>query len=58
LRITAESDDCQRSFDPDTERVVNDEEANRILYGAVRGYGEPFVIQPMCEAATMVVEPL
>jgi hypothetical protein len=44
LRITSESDDCQRSFDPDTERVVDDEEASRILYGADRGYREPFVI--------------
>ena len=31
-------------FDPDTERAVDDEEANRILYGLDRGYREPFVI--------------
>ena len=32
------------TFDPDTERVVNDEEANGIPYGADRGYRGPFVI--------------
>ncbi len=31
-------------FDPHTERVIDDEEANRLLYGADRGYREPFVI--------------
>jgi predicted dehydrogenase len=31
-------------FDPDTERVVDDEEANRLLSGADRGYREPFVV--------------
>ena len=31
-------------FDPESERVVDDEEANRLLYGEDRGYREPFVI--------------
>jgi predicted dehydrogenase len=31
-------------FDPHTERAIDDEEANRILYGLDRGYREPFVI--------------
>jgi predicted dehydrogenase len=31
-------------FDPETERVVGDAEANRLLYGEDRGYREPFVI--------------
>jgi predicted dehydrogenase len=31
-------------FDPESERVVDDEEANRLLYGQDRGYREPFVI--------------
>jgi predicted dehydrogenase len=31
-------------FDPGSERVVDDEEANRLLYGEDRGYREPFVI--------------
>jgi predicted dehydrogenase len=32
------------TFDPATERVVGDEEANRILAGEERGYREPFVM--------------
>jgi hypothetical protein len=31
-------------FDPETQRVVDDEEANRLLYGEVRGYRAPFLI--------------
>ncbi len=31
-------------FDPETERVIDDEEANRLLYGLERGYRDPFVI--------------
>jgi predicted dehydrogenase len=31
-------------FDPETERVVDDEEANRLLYGVERAYREPFVV--------------
>ena len=31
-------------FDTESERVVNDEEANRLLYGEDGGYREPFVI--------------
>jgi len=31
-------------FDAETERVVGDEEANRLLYGETRGYRAPFVI--------------
>jgi hypothetical protein len=44
LRITSESDACQRSSDPVTERVVNDVEANRILAGEDRSYREPFIL--------------
>ena len=32
------------TFDPATERVGGDEEANRILAGEERGYREPFVV--------------
>jgi hypothetical protein len=31
-------------FDPQTERAIDDEEANRLLAGADRGYRAPFVI--------------
>ena len=31
-------------FDPETERVIDDDEANQVLDGDVRGYREPFVI--------------
>jgi len=31
-------------FDPDTLRVVNDDEANRLLRSADRGYRKPFYI--------------
>ena len=32
------------TFDPETERVVDDEEANALLSGEDRGYREPFLI--------------
>ena len=31
-------------FDPETEQVIGDEEANRLLAGADRGYRQPFVV--------------
>jgi hypothetical protein len=31
-------------FDPGTETVVADQEANRLLAGADRGYRAPFVV--------------
>jgi len=32
------------NFDPKTEQVMGDAEANRMLRGADRGYRKPFVI--------------
>ena len=32
------------NFDPDTERVIGDDEANRLLRGEDRGYRAPFTI--------------
>jgi hypothetical protein len=32
------------NFDPETEQVIGDEEANRLLRGEDRGYRKPFVI--------------
>ena len=34
-------------FDPDTERVIDDDAANRLLAGGERGYRAPFVIPAM-----------
>jgi hypothetical protein len=32
------------NFDPETEQVIGDDEANRLLRDADRGYREPFVV--------------
>jgi hypothetical protein len=32
------------NFDPETEQVIADEEANRLLRGDDRGYREPFIV--------------
>jgi hypothetical protein len=32
------------NFDPETERVLGDDEANRIMRGDDRGYRKPFTI--------------
>jgi hypothetical protein len=32
------------NFDPETEQVIGDDEANRLLRDAGRGYRAPFVV--------------